>query len=243
MDAVGSSVPASPCSSYQPSPHMSYNPSPSSSSFPSPAHYMATSNGTADVNSLIPWLKNLSSNSSSTSANLPYLYLPGGSISAPVTPPMSSPTCSTPRMRNNIDWDDTINPGPPWSNNQNYSLPSSTPPSPGRQVLPEPAWLANFHVPQSGPNSPTFSLVSPNPFGFRDEPMTGGSSRMWTPGQSGTCSPAVAAGSDHTADVPISDGIAAEFAFGSCSTMGVVNAWEGERIHDECVPDDLELKL
>lgn len=66
---------------------------------------------------------------------------------------------------------------------------------------------------------------------------------MWTPGQSGTCSPIVAAsGSDCTADVPMSDGIAAEFAFGS-GTMGLVKAWEGERIHEECVPDDLELTL
>ena len=59
---------------------------------------------------------------------------------------------------------------------------------------------------------------------------------MWTPGQSGTCSPAVAA------DIPMSDGIAAEFAFGS-SAKGLVKAWEGERIHEECVSDDLELTL
>lgn len=227
IDIVGGSIPTSPCSSYQPSPHISYNPSPTSSSFPSPSHYMSNSNTNPDVNSLIPWLKNLSSTSSSASPKLPYHYLSGISISAPVTPPLSSPTCTTPRMRNNTEWDDT-NPGPPWAHNQNYSLPSSTPPSPGRQAIPEPAWLANVHVPQSGHNSPTFSLVSQNP--------NGGGSRMWTPGQSGTCSPAVA-------DVPMSDGIAAEFAFGSCSTTGLVKAWEGERIHEECVPDDLELKL
>ncbi|KAL8144262.1 hypothetical protein V2J09_017294 [Rumex salicifolius] len=243
IDNVGGSIPTSPCSSYQPSPHMSYNPSPNSSSFPSPTHYLATSNGNADVNSLIPWLKNLSSNSPSASPKLPYHYIPGGSISAPVTPPLSSPACTTPRMRNNTDWDDVANLDPPWANHQNYSLPSSTPPSPGRQAHPEPAWLANVHVPQSGPNSPTFSLVSPNPFGFQGESMAGGSSRMWTPGQSGTCSPAMPAGFDHTTDVPMPDGIAAEFAFRSCSATGLVKAWEGERIHEECVSDDLELKL
>lgn len=65
---------------------------------------------------------------------------------------------------------------------------------------------------------------------------------MWTPGQSGTCSPAIAAGLDNTSDVPMSDGnIAAEFAFGS-NTTGLVKPWEGERI-EECVSDDLELTL
>lgn len=64
---------------------------------------------------------------------------------------------------------------------------------------------------------------------------------MWTPGQSGTCSPVVAAGLDHTGDVAMSDGMAAEFAFGSNAT-GLVKPWEGERI-EECVSDDLELTL
>ncbi|GAB4827163.1 BES1/BZR1 protein 4 [Ancistrocladus abbreviatus] len=240
MDITGCSASVSPCSSYQVSPRASYNPSPTSSSFPSPAHshYAAYANGSNDANSLIPWLKNLSSSSSSNSPKLPYLYIPGGSISAPVTPPLSSPTARTPRTKN--DWDEA-NAGPPWAA-QDYSLPSSTPPSPGRQVLPEPAWLANIQIPQGGPTSPTFSLVSSNPFGFKDEALAGGGSRMWTPGQSGTCSPAVAAGPDRTADVPMTDGISAEFAFGS-GTMGLVKAWEGERIHEECAPDDLELTL
>ena len=65
---------------------------------------------------------------------------------------------------------------------------------------------------------------------------------MWTPGQSGTCSPAIAAGSDHTADVPMSEVISDEFAFGS-NIMGLVKPWEGERIHEECGSDDLELTL
>ncbi|KAM3700606.1 hypothetical protein ACB098_05G109700 [Castanea mollissima] len=242
MDIMGGSTSASPCSSYQPSPCASYNPSPGSSSFPSPvsSRYAANAKGNADADSLIPWLKNLSSSSSSASSKLPYhLNVHGGSISAPVTPPLSSPTARTSRTKN--DWDDpTV--APSWAG-QHYSfLPSSTPPSPGRQGLPDSRWLAGIQIPQSGPSSPTFSLVSPNPFGFMEEAFSGGGSRMWTPGQSGTCSPAIPAGIDHTSDVPMSDGIAAEFAFGS-NTTGLVKPWEGERIHEECVSDDLELTL
>lgn len=237
MDIMGGSTSASPCSSYQPSPCASYNPSPASSSFPSPvsSHYTTKANGDADANSLIPWLKNLSSGSSSASSKFPHhLFVHSGSISAPVTPPLSSPTCRTPRTKG--DWDDAVA-GAKWGG-QHYSLlPSSTPPSPGRQGLPDSGWFSGL---QSGPSSPTFSLVSRNPFGFK-EAFSGGGSRMWTPGQSGTCSPAVAAGADNTADVPMSDGIAAEFAFGSGAT-GLVKPWEGETI-EECVSDDLELTL
>ncbi|GAV88609.1 DUF822 domain-containing protein [Cephalotus follicularis] len=237
MDIIGGSASASPCSSYHPSPCASYNPSPTSSSFPSPSHYTANASN-ADANSLIPWLKNLSS--SSASSKFPHhLYIQGGSISAPVTPPLSSPTCRTPRTKN--DWDDSAA-GSAWAG-QNYSImPSSTPPSPGHQVLPDSGWLAGIQIPQSGPTSPTFSLVARNPFGFKEDALSNPGSRMWTPGQSGTCSPAVPAGFDHTADVPMSDGIAAEFAFGS-NVTGLVKPWEGERIHEECVSDDLELTL
>ncbi|CAN1328805.1 BES1/BZR1 homolog protein 4, partial [Linum perenne] len=244
MDILGGSTSASPCSSYQPSPCASYNPSPASSSFPSPisSHYTTTNpNGNTDANSLIPWLKNLSSSSSSSSSkhNHPHnLYIHTGSISAPVTPPLSSPTATSPPRKQN-DWGDD-NPAvsfPSWGPS---SMPSSTPQSPGRR--PDSAWLAGI---QSGPSSPTFSLVARNPFGFRDEPVSGAGSRMWTPGQSGTCSPAVPAGVDHNADVPMVDsGMTAEFAFG-CSNGGarLVKAWEGERIHEESISDDLELTL
>ncbi|KAJ6416769.1 hypothetical protein OIU84_002611, partial [Salix udensis] len=218
MDILGGSASASPCSSYHQSPCASYNPSPASSSFPSPvsSRYAANGNGNGnpDANSLIPWLRNLSSGSSSASPKHPHhLFIHTGSISAPVTPPLSSPTARTARTRN--DWDDPAA-GQSWMG-QNYSflpssMPSSTPPSPGRQVLPDSGWLA------------------------------GAGSRMWTPGQSGTCSPAVPAGMDQTADVPMSDSMAAEFAFGS-NAVGLVKPWEGERIHEEFVSDDLELTL
>ncbi|GLU22810.1 hypothetical protein SLE2022_388570 [Rubroshorea leprosula] len=241
MDIMGGSTSASPCSSYQPSPCASYNPSPASSSFPSPVsshRYTSNGNGNADPNSLIPWLRNLSSGSSSASSKLAHhLYIAGGSISAPVTPPLSSPTSRTPRN----EWDDP-SAGSAWAG-QRYSLmPSSTPPSPSRQVLPESGWLSRLEIPLSGPSSPTFSLVSRNPFGFKEEAFSAGGSRMLTPGQSGTCSPAVPAGIDQTADIPMSDAITSEFAFGNNAT-GLVKPWEGERIHEECVADDLELTL
>ncbi|KAF3442371.1 hypothetical protein FNV43_RR16287 [Rhamnella rubrinervis] len=240
MDVVGASTAASPCSSFHPSPCASYNPSPGSSSFPSPASSSYAANANGDSNSLIPWLKNLSSASSSASSSkLPHLYIHSGSISAPVTPPLSSPTARTPRIK--PDWDDqSTRPG--FGGQHSSILPSSTPPSPGRQILPDPEWFAGIRLPQGAPTSPTFSLVSSNPFGFKDEALAGGGSRMWTPGQSGTCSPAIAAGSDHTADIPMSEVISCEFAFGSHAT-GLVKPWEGERIHEESGSDDLELTL
>lgn len=241
MDVIGGSATMSPCSSYQPSPGVSYNPSPTSSSFPSPvsSHYAANANGSADANSLIPWLKNLSSGSSPASSKLPHhLYIPGGSISAPVTPPLSSPTARTPRMKDN--WNEQVV-GSVWGGQQYAFLPSSTPPSPGHQTPADSGWLSGVQTPQDGPSSPTFSLVASNPFGIK-EPFSNGGSRMWTPGQSGTCSPAVAAGFDQTADVPMADAVSAEFAFGN-STKGLVKPWEGERIHEEFVSDDLELTL
>ncbi|KAJ6751971.1 hypothetical protein OIU85_002394 [Salix viminalis] len=244
MDILGVSATTSPCSSYHHSPCASYNPSPGSSSFPSPASSSYAANANMDRNSLIPWLKNLSSASSSASSSkLPHLHIHGGSISAPVTPPLSSPTARTPRIK--ADWEDqSIRPG--WGGQQHYFLPSSTPTSPGRQIVPDPEWFRGIQIPQGCPTSPTFSLVASNPFGFKEGAFAGGGSnggsRMWTPGQSGTCSPAIAAGSDHTADIPMAEVISDEFAF-RCNATGLVKPWEGERIHEECGSDDLELTL
>ncbi|KAK7244154.1 hypothetical protein RIF29_38972 [Crotalaria pallida] len=242
MDIVGGSSAASPCSSYHPSPCASYNPSPGSSSFPSPSSSPYVTNNLNNINndgnSLIPWLKNLSTASSSASSpKLPHLYHHSGSISAPVTPPLSSPTTRTPRI--NADWDDQSAARSGWTGQQHYSFmpSSSTPQSPGRQVV-DPEWFAGIKLPHVSPTSPTFALVSSNPFAFKD----GGGSRMWTPGQSGACSPAIAAGSDHTADIPMSEAFSDEFAFGS-NTSGIVKPWEGERIHEEFAADDLELTL
>ncbi|XP_031504620.1 BES1/BZR1 homolog protein 4 [Nymphaea colorata] len=244
MDVVGGSAPVSPCSSYHPSPAASYNPSPASSSFQSPA-----SSSYVDGNSLIPWLKNLSSTSSSH--KLPNLYINTGSISAPVTPPLSSPTSCGPRVK--TDWESgnhdpaTSNAsGAPWPHHHYAFLPNSTPPSPGHQdsyqngfKFNKSDWLAGFRLPScGGPTSPTFSLVTPasNPFGSKDEY---GSSPMWTPGQSGTCSPSGKEVVPDPGDIRMMDA-SEEFAFGNTT---VVKAWEGERIHEECGPDELELTL
>ncbi|CAH8320176.1 unnamed protein product [Eruca vesicaria subsp. sativa] len=199
----------------------SYIPSPASSNFMSPG----------DGQSLIPWLKHLSTTSSSLPNN--YLYIPGGSISAPVTPPLSSPTSRTP----DHNWQQQIN---------NSFFVSSTPPSPTRQqqTVPDSEWFSGIQLAQSVPASPTFSLVSRNPFGFKEDQLASGGSRMWTPSQSGTCSPAPI----QTGDVPMSEAVAPppplpEFAFGRSNTEGLVKAWEGERIHEESGCDDLELTL
>ncbi|KAJ0231843.1 BES1/BZR1 protein 4 [Hirschfeldia incana] len=209
------------------SPCASYNPSPCSSNFLSPSYANLTS---GDGQSLIPWLKHLSTSSSSPRLPDNYLYIPGGSISAPVTPPLSSPTA---RMNPDHHWQQQIN---------NSFFVSSTPPSPSRQqqtVVPDSEWFSGIQLAQSVPASPTFSLVSRNPFGFKEAEGSGGS-RMWTPGQSGTCSPAI-----QTGDIPMSEAVVAppEFAFGNNTTNGLVKAWEGERIHEESGSDDLELTL
>lgn len=231
----------SPCS-YHPT-SLSHNPSLGSSSFPSPiSSSYATSIQQVDGNSLIPWLKNLSSASfSASSSKFPHFYVPGGSISAPVTPPLSSPSCQSPRAKRN--WQDQSF-CLPWKGKNQSLLSSSTPPSPGRQVLPDPEWFAGLRVPQTGSTSPTISLVSSNPFGFGGEASlaAGGGSQVWTPGQSGTCSPAIAVGSDRTGDIPICQAISDEFTFGS-NKAGPVKPWEGERIHEESASDDLELTL
>lgn len=201
---IGGSASASPCSSYQPSPYASYHPSPPSSSIASPSSSSYATNPHPD--SLIPWLKNLSSSSSSSiSTKLPHLYIHAGSISAPVTPPMSSPTARSPTRAI-------------WG-------------------APKSEWFTGIR-----PTSPTFSLVAANPFGFKETGLSHNGSRMWTPGQSGTCSPAIPPGFDNNADIPMAEVVSDEFAFGS-NAGGRVKPWEGERIHEVCGSDDLELTL
>ncbi|KAJ1282112.1 hypothetical protein BS78_03G025200 [Paspalum vaginatum] len=250
MDPIVCSVSPSPYSSYQTSPRASHNASPTSSQFPSgasspflPPNEMA--NG-IDGNPILPWLKTFSNGTPSKKHPLlPPLLIHGGSISAPVTPPLSSPSARTPRMK--TDWDESAV-QPPWHGASSPSIVNSTPPSPGRSMAPDPAWLAGIQISSTNPNSPTFSLVSTNPFSvFKESMPAGNSSRMCTPGQSGTCSPAIAGMPRHT-DVHMMDAVSDEFAFGSSvngalQAPGLVRAWEGERIHEDSGSDDLELTL
>ncbi|KAK8913979.1 hypothetical protein KSP39_PZI023405 [Platanthera zijinensis] len=145
MDSVGCSTPSSP--------HSSYHPSPGTSSFPSPA---------ADVNCLIPWLKNLSSStsssaSSSKSHSLHNLCINHSSTSAPVTPPSGSPTANTPCLKTVRD-------------------------SPANAL--QPSWPA-------APMSPTFSLVMSNPFGglFQERTPSVGSAEVLDSRTERVCSP------------------------------------------------------
>ncbi|AEE86700.1 BES1/BZR1 homolog 2 [Arabidopsis thaliana] len=80
--STNSSIQPSPQSSAFPSPAPSYHGSPVSSSFPSPSRY----DGNPSSYLLLPFLHNIAS---SIPANLPPLRI---SNSAPVTPPLSSPT-------------------------------------------------------------------------------------------------------------------------------------------------------
>lgn len=199
----------SPCSSYHPSPAASYHTSPASSSFPSPAPSYHASPASSSFPSpgpsyadaaagggsyLIPWLKNLNNpnNGAAVISNaqrcLPPLRL-GGSSSAPVTPPLSSPTARGSRVK--PDWDSFVKSSSSsvaadqvmapsegtfsisgWSS-QYALMAASAPASPVRRhvVVPEALdltaskgrWVGGVRVPAAamGPSSPTFSLLSP----------------------------------------------------------------------------------
>lgn len=181
-----------------------------------------------DGNSLTPWLRNLSSSDPSAKFMHHYLHR-GGSISAPVTPPSSSPTPGTPRPA--TDWGSSY----ARLGTQHPLLPLSTPPSPRHQKC-----YQGIHASPSGTTSPTFSLVSSNPFGFSVEDLTRNGSLMCTPDRSRACSPAVTGAAD---DIPMARVTPNEFVYGSSSTRVLVKPWEGETIHEDCGADELELTL
>lgn len=151
-----SSIQLSPQSSAFQSPIPSYQASPASSSYPSPTRFDHNPNRFDPNQSstyLIPYLQNLAS-----SGNLAPLRI---SNSAPVTPPISSPRSSNPRL-------------PRW---QNSNFPVSAPSSPTRRLhhytsIPECdesdvstvdscRWTSfqPVTVSQTCPPSPTFNLV------------------------------------------------------------------------------------
>ncbi|XP_071694480.1 uncharacterized protein [Rutidosis leptorrhynchoides] len=184
-----------PCSSRKPSP------SPPSSSYPSPLNHRFTF-----FHDSIP-------------SSLPPLRI---SNSAPVTPPVSSPTSKAPQT-NNLIWESLTNQAMSSFNLPNFMISSSAPTSPTRYPRVKPVtipecdesgystidscqWITfqNHEHTITGPNSPTFQLVKPM-----------------------------------DADSAILDkGKGVELGFGN----GGLNAWVGEKIHDMGL-DDLELTL
>lgn len=204
----------SPLSSSFPSPIPSYQVSPSSSSFPSPSGF----DGGYNPTHLIPYLRN------AIPSSLPPLRI---SSSAPVTPPLSSPTSKNPK------------PIPNWEAIAKESMASfsypfcavSAPASPTRHQLHFPAaapipecdesdtsstvdsgqWVSFQKFASSAaamPTSPTFNLVKP-------------------------VAPQVLPSNVITENVRGS-----EFDFGG----GQVKPWVGEKIHEVGL-DDLELTL
>ncbi|KAI3959216.1 hypothetical protein MKW92_007314 [Papaver armeniacum] len=212
---AGTSTNISPCSSYQPSPSSSafqspvpsYHASPTSSSFPSPSRFDANPSSY-----LLPFLRNLAS----IPSNLPPLRI---SNSAPVTPPLSSPTSSrTPNLKR--DWEALTNGS--MASFRHPLFAASAPASPTRRHHFTPAtipecdesdastvdsgrWVSFQTVaPTAAPSSPTFNLMKPVLQQNFSQDAVGGP----------------------------------EFEFES----GRVKPWEGEKIHEMGV-EDLELTL
>ncbi|KAG2719999.1 hypothetical protein I3760_02G015900 [Carya illinoinensis] len=227
-EIAGTSINLSASSSLQPSPQSSnfaspipsYHASPSSSSFPSPTRF------DADPSSyLLPFLCNITS----IPTNLPTLRI---SNSAPVTPPLSSPTSKGSKRK--PDWESLFN-----GSQNSFRHPlfaASAPASPTRRHHMTPATIpecdeSDASTVDSGcgvslqkvahlaaPPSPTFNLMKPvAQQGFlRDVDGHGGLD--W--------------------GAAAQRGRGAEFEFES----GNVKPWEGERIH-EVGAEDLELTL
>lgn len=212
MNICSSSQNPSPlCSSY-PSPIPSYHASPSSSSFPSPTRHDNSNSPNTPVDAasyIIPFLQNLSS--------LPGLRISG---SAPVTPPLPSPTSSAQAKLKQPSWYYS-------NNNQQPLFAASAPASPTRggrhpvtireydesdaSTVDSGRWLS-FQM--TAPPSPTYNLVNTV---TRQEPVASQQGLM-------------------AMDMDARGG--PEFEFEN----GKVKAWEGEKIH-EVGPDDLELTL
>ena len=216
IDIAGSSYRATPYSSQNPSPLSSafpspipsYQVSPSSSSFPSPSR--VDNNAPSNI---LPFLRN------AIPSSLPPLRI---SNSAPVTPPLSSPTNRNPKPIPN--WEAIARESVAAFNYPFYAV--SAPASPTRNRRFPPAtipeceesdsstvesgqWI-NFQrfAPPAIPTSPTFNLVKP----------------VTQP----------AALSDAAKDIERGS----EFDF----MNGQVKPWEGERIHEVGL-DELELTL
>lgn len=219
--SASSSVQPSPQSSNFPSPVPSYHASPTSSSFPSPSRYDGNPS-----NYLLPFLRNIAS----IPTNLPPLRI---SNSAPVTPPLSSPTSRSSKRK--ADWESFSNGSLNSFHHPLFAV--SAPSSPTRRQHLAPAtipecdesdastvdssrWVSfQAAASQVAPPSPTFNLVKPvaQQSGFLDG-VDGHGGLGW--------------------GAAAERGRGSEFEFEN----GRVKPWEGERIHEIGV-DDLELTL
>eukprot|EP00252_Welwitschia_mirabilis_P026552 TRINITY_DN8756_c0_g1_i2.p1 TRINITY_DN8756_c0_g1~~TRINITY_DN8756_c0_g1_i2.p1 ORF type:complete len:371 (-),score=-34.87 TRINITY_DN8756_c0_g1_i2:367-1479(-) len=185
MDANGGLTTVSP------SPSSSYQPSPASSSFPSPAPSCHVSPAPSPGPDLIPWLKNLGGAGATPRGLTSLSVCVGGSNSAPVTPPLSSPTARGPRVK--PDWDASLTamecapagvdcPAVAFNNAMSgfsrypfISAPASPVPHGSSSGSRPPVldlsgaamdntkgrWMGGVRVPAMGPSSPTFSLLTP----------------------------------------------------------------------------------
>ncbi|KAL9461529.1 hypothetical protein AB3S75_004514 [Citrus x aurantiifolia] len=216
-----SSVQPSPQSSAFPSPVPSYQASPTSSSFPSPTRFEGNPS-----NYILPFLQNIAS----VPTNLPRLRI---SNSAPVTPPLSSPTSRGPKRK--TDWESISN--GTLSSFRHPLFAVSAPSSPTRRQHFTPAtipecdesdastvdsgrWVSFQTVATlAAPPSPTFNLVKPV--------VQKNCIQKAVDGHRGLAWGMVA-----------ERGQVSEFEFESER----VKPWEGERIHEVGV-DDLELTL
>lgn len=222
-----SSLQPSPLSSSFPSPVPSYHASPTSSSFPSPTRFDSVAASAAAPSFLLPVLQNLSS----IPSNLPRLRI---SNSAPVTPPLSSPTNrASKQQRRDL--------GPP------AAFFNGLPAAFG--IGQHPFFAAAAAAAASAPSSPTRRHHRRAPSTIMECDESDGStvdSGRWASfpaaaAAAAGCSPSsptfnlVKAGSRQSSPPESGE---AEFEF-ACKR---VNAWEGERIHEISV-DDLELTL
>ncbi|KAJ4835721.1 BES1/BZR1 protein 2 [Turnera subulata] len=218
-----SSIQPSPQSSNFPSPVPSYHASPSSSSFPSPSRY----DGNPSTY-LLPFLRNIAA----IPANLPPLRI---SNSAPVTPPLSSPTSRSGTKRK-VDWESSISNATLMNSFRHPIFAASAPSSPTRRRGGPPAtipecdesdastvdsgrWVSFQTVvaPQVvAPPSPTFNLVKPTTHHQQSSVLPHGING---------CGGGI-------------KGRGSEFEFENAR----VKPWEGERIHEIGV-EDLELTL
>ncbi|KAE8693286.1 Protein BZR1-like protein 1 [Hibiscus syriacus] len=204
LELGGASTNISACSSIQPSPKSSSFPSPVPSYHVSPSSSLCPSPTRFDANTsthLLPFLRNITA--------IPN-YLPPLRISnsAPVTPPLSSPTGGSKRKSN---WESLCNDS---LNSFRHPLfATSAPSSPTRRQHRTPATIPECDESdvstvdsgrwvrfQAAPPSPTFNLVK----------------RV------------VQVQHDHLQGSVAEMGRGSEFEFGNCK----VKPWEGERIHE-----------